>query len=569
MDKDTVRHFFSRSTHCSPEVLDGLLGDFARVVDDFSLSMKAAVWGNTEQERLCIYGGLACRKHFLPVQIWLTHQYPIDPPMIFAVGPLVAQYQDRGAIDVTTCVFPGHPNVDHTGVCYCSALAEWSPRSSSLTSVIQQFIKEINANGFPFYVTLNNSLSLCSCPAGTPAAVDLVPQTLENAPFFMIDHQQEIPLLQPIWDSLCVILHVTNRQHSSLTICHDMVSTTQSSLSLSIYQYFCWAGAITRVLAITHTFFSRSMEGFHVFHVGFTGVAALTSEDVVHLPPPAKGITRFVVCQDYRPGAGNEGSCPYGDRCNFVHLKNPVESYAFAPVHMNLRCPSVGCARYPRVDGSNVILCTVLDPRCYPECRVVVPVWHCLETAAFAPCSRRRHFLLCHDFSCYGYCPMASRCRRVHVVTVDSSAASACKVVRPKPCAQCLACGPPAPTVPLQKPFPYPTAHIEVWRAVDTSRSSASATCIRKVFLYNIAGMMGMCDTCDGRPCCTLTLFLSRHLSLSVGTQKKRGSERSTEKPMGELLVKEEKMAFLMLFSVLFFHEKFSHWFLYRCLCYL
>jgi hypothetical protein len=92
------------------------------------------VWGDTSQNKLCVYGGLPYsvkgdRDFLVPVQIWMTSQYPLEPPTIYVV-PLEREQ-----------IVSNHRFVDVTGLVYTPALSAWSPVKSSLKETIFQLIK--------------------------------------------------------------------------------------------------------------------------------------------------------------------------------------------------------------------------------------------------------------------------------------------------------------------------------------------------------------------------------------------------------------------------------------------
>lgn len=154
---ELVSHFFSRSTYCSPEVLERIKRDIVNVTTLHTFSVQLTTWGSTNQERLCMYGQLLLplggTQYRLPLQIWLTHQYPVDPPTLYAVAPRwggVSSDQDEGVEgELTPQIRSRHPNVDHTGLCYCKELAAWNPRVSTLEGVVTSLAEELSANGCP------------------------------------------------------------------------------------------------------------------------------------------------------------------------------------------------------------------------------------------------------------------------------------------------------------------------------------------------------------------------------------------------------------------------------------
>lgn len=145
-----IHFFFSRSTYCSPNVLSRILKDLLYVREKFTLSLQLATWGVTKQERLCVYGGLAIESEVLPIQIWLTHLYPLDPPAIFAISPGMGVVPEDGReVEISAAVKTPHPNVDTAGLCYCTALSRWNPQQATLYEVLLCLVDELGKNGFP------------------------------------------------------------------------------------------------------------------------------------------------------------------------------------------------------------------------------------------------------------------------------------------------------------------------------------------------------------------------------------------------------------------------------------
>lgn len=150
--EDVIRSFFSRSTFCSPDVLHRIVGDLSSVRSTFSLSLQVAAWGTTNQERLCLYGKLWNQQEVLPIQVWLTHLYPVDPPTIFALSPDMGIIAESGReVDISAVVKTPHPNIDNTGLCYCTTLSQWNPRDSSLRTVLLDLSRELVKNGYPLH----------------------------------------------------------------------------------------------------------------------------------------------------------------------------------------------------------------------------------------------------------------------------------------------------------------------------------------------------------------------------------------------------------------------------------
>lgn len=173
MAQELVAAFFARSTYCSPEVICRIADDLTSVVRAFQLSPQVTVWGSTQQERLCIFGVLRIQQEGvekpLPIQLWLAHLYPVEPPVMYVVAPKVCMGSDDAncseLVPVRPRVVKGHPNVDHTGVCFCTSLSEWCPRTSSILMLLKTFVDEIQRNGFPIV------LERGSVPAGEPISL--------------------------------------------------------------------------------------------------------------------------------------------------------------------------------------------------------------------------------------------------------------------------------------------------------------------------------------------------------------------------------------------------------------
>ncbi|EAN86984.1 hypothetical protein, conserved [Trypanosoma cruzi] len=164
--KHTIKHnmneiitrFFSSSSHCKPEVLGRILHDVENLCNTFHFYCRDATWGVTQQEKLCIYGGLPItikksnsdhtsltpdsreqappHRYVLPLQIWLTHLYPIEPPLVFLLSA------EQGCR-----IASNHKYVDATGRCHTPELAAWHPVSSSLCDVVKKLCQLLSAEG--------------------------------------------------------------------------------------------------------------------------------------------------------------------------------------------------------------------------------------------------------------------------------------------------------------------------------------------------------------------------------------------------------------------------------------
>lgn len=134
MVETEVDRFFCRTTHLSPGNYGKLKEDMLSVVRTYSFLARATAWGETSQVKLCIYGVLPFTHNSVrfgvPIQIWLTSQYPIDPPTIFVVP---SDHDEK--------IMSNAQAVDGTGVCYCPELAAWSPAESMLMPVIAQLVR--------------------------------------------------------------------------------------------------------------------------------------------------------------------------------------------------------------------------------------------------------------------------------------------------------------------------------------------------------------------------------------------------------------------------------------------
>ncbi|KPA77622.1 unspecified product [Leptomonas pyrrhocoris] len=165
MNDDIVR-FFVRSGHYRPEVIRRIVIDIDTLCNSLCFLRKITKWGTLEQPKICIYGGLPVKfsvipkgeggesikekepqlqTFMLPIQIWLSHQFPIEPPFIYLVcssaseNPKIPEGVDTSVIKIVS----NHPNVDFTGLCFCRELAEWNPSSSSLCYTIERFSRAL------------------------------------------------------------------------------------------------------------------------------------------------------------------------------------------------------------------------------------------------------------------------------------------------------------------------------------------------------------------------------------------------------------------------------------------
>ncbi|KAK7198497.1 UEV domain/Zinc finger, C3HC4 type (RING finger) containing protein [Novymonas esmeraldas] len=177
MNDDVVR-FFSRTSHYRPEVLRRIVMDIDTVCHSLCFSRKITTWGRTEQPKICLYGGLpvsfpifpksdsgdgeraaagepVMQPFLLPIQIWVSHQFPVEPPFIYLVCTRTtdhARIPDSVNASVVKIV-SNHPNVDFTGLCFCKELAEWRPATSSLCLTVERLGRALEKSGrCPIYV---------------------------------------------------------------------------------------------------------------------------------------------------------------------------------------------------------------------------------------------------------------------------------------------------------------------------------------------------------------------------------------------------------------------------------
>ena len=130
-----VARFFARSPYFQAEENAAhIMSDVVGTIQAFRMMHKVAPWGETGQRRLCIYGPLPFpfkgQMHAVPVQVWLTQNYPVDPPTVYIVPSSETQR-----------LVSGHRAVDGTGLCYCPALAKWRPDASTTKPMLVQLIK--------------------------------------------------------------------------------------------------------------------------------------------------------------------------------------------------------------------------------------------------------------------------------------------------------------------------------------------------------------------------------------------------------------------------------------------
>lgn len=128
-----IEKFFARSSHATTSILDKIKNDIVDTAQTFQLSVRASPWGDTSQTKLCVYGALPLalktKDLVVPIQIWLSSGYPIDPPTIY----VVPSGEEKVLSNVKL--------VDGTGLCYCPLLHQWSPPTSTLRPVLMQLAK--------------------------------------------------------------------------------------------------------------------------------------------------------------------------------------------------------------------------------------------------------------------------------------------------------------------------------------------------------------------------------------------------------------------------------------------
>lgn len=194
---DDISRFFSRSAHCDLAMMRRIVTDIDTIMRTLQLSRQITTWGATEQPKVCLYGGLPLhfgptegkansrRRVFsdtdsaqnilegtcvLPIQIWLTHQYPIEPPTIYMVcSPFVnLSRQDPNRRMPLVRIMSNHPYVDITGLCFFSELADWKPATSTLCVLIEHFGRALEKCGVcPIYIDENLN---AGAPPQTPDA---------------------------------------------------------------------------------------------------------------------------------------------------------------------------------------------------------------------------------------------------------------------------------------------------------------------------------------------------------------------------------------------------------------
>lgn len=129
-----IDRFFSRSPHAhTVGVIPRIKADILDLMQTLRLSIRSATWGDTNQLKLCVYGGIPIGSradYLIPIQIWMTSQYPVDPPTVY----VVPSSEDQRVVSNSKVV-------DGTGLCYCPNLSQWKPGASSLRAVVVQIAK--------------------------------------------------------------------------------------------------------------------------------------------------------------------------------------------------------------------------------------------------------------------------------------------------------------------------------------------------------------------------------------------------------------------------------------------
>ncbi len=182
---ETIQHFAGNQYFCGNRTTAvKILRDILSVVHEFKMLHRVTTWGETSQKRLCIFGILPVvfggaqnanaekekresnqnasssstttttttitsspppiqqqqQQVFsflqppsklelgIPVQVWLSVNYPVDPPQLYVVPS-----SDFGELLVAN-----HPIVDRSGTIYAPLLASWNPAESTLTPLLKQ-----------------------------------------------------------------------------------------------------------------------------------------------------------------------------------------------------------------------------------------------------------------------------------------------------------------------------------------------------------------------------------------------------------------------------------------------
>lgn len=187
---ETVQHFATNQYFCGNRTTAvKILRDILALVHEFKMLHRVTTWGETSQKRLCVFGILPVvfggaqnankEKEKLqqqqlsnegnnnsamvdgtilnevssslqnqqqqqnvysflqpptklelgiPVQVWLSSNYPVDPPQLYVVPS-----PDFGELLVAN-----HPIVDRSGTIYAPLLASWNPAESTLTPLLKQ-----------------------------------------------------------------------------------------------------------------------------------------------------------------------------------------------------------------------------------------------------------------------------------------------------------------------------------------------------------------------------------------------------------------------------------------------
>lgn len=166
------------------------------------------------------------------------------------------------------------------------------------------------------------------------------------------------------------------------------------------------------------------------FDEEFKKVYTVEASAVVHFPPAAKNITRFVRCRDYSPY--EKDKCGLGERCNFIHVDIDIDLLPCTSTHMNYIVKSPTDSIYARLSNPPETVKVYRSPG--EEVYDMVPGESIIHTAAFRDVNDSIHFLRCPLFQVEGYCPLAEDCPLVHVLTINPELerSGSYKLVKPR-----------------------------------------------------------------------------------------------------------------------------------------
>lgn len=156
-----LHDFFSCSQYFQqPAIASHIISDITSTVSAFDFLHRVAIWGETGQRKLCLYGGLPFahkgKKFNAPIQIWISSSYPIEAPTCFIVPSPYSEGSSSAAEQQFHSQYKlvsYHPAVDGTGLVYSPFLAEWSPRKSLLKPLIMH-LSSIFSERPPVYEVL-------------------------------------------------------------------------------------------------------------------------------------------------------------------------------------------------------------------------------------------------------------------------------------------------------------------------------------------------------------------------------------------------------------------------------